>query len=111
MLARENRLTSATDFKAALKTGRKASTEHLVIYLKRVEIPISARFGFLVSKLIGNAVKRNLVKRRLRELSRPYLAEFISSLVVIRALPGSAELSFEQLGAEVNQAMQKLRGR
>ena len=109
MLARENRLTEAADFKAALKSGRKASTEHIVIYIKRVEIPISTRFGFLVSKLIGNAVKRNLVKRRLRELSRSYLSECTSSLVVIRALPGSAELTFDQLGIELEKAMQKLR--
>lgn len=108
MLARENRLSSAADFKAAVKTGRKQSTEHLVIYLKRVETSVPARFGFLVSKLVGNAVKRNLVKRRLREISRGHLQAFPSALVVIRALPGSAEISFSELAAEVSVALGRL---
>ncbi|MFM6980344.1 MAG: ribonuclease P protein component [Micrococcales bacterium] len=108
MLARENRLTAAADFKAAIKTGRKQTTSNLVIYLKRVEVSTSARFGFLVSKLVGNAVKRNLVKRRLREIMRTKLSSFDSSLVVVRALPGAAELSFSELSEQVETALVKL---
>lgn len=107
MLARENRLTSAADFKAAMKTGRKQSAEHLVIYIKRVDTSVPARFGFLVSKLVGNAVRRNLVKRRLREIARTQLESCEGRLVVIRALPGAAELSFSELSHEVLTSIAK----
>lgn len=107
MLARENRLTTATDFKVAMKTGRKQSSAHLVIYIKRVETSVPARFGFLVSKLVGNAVHRNLVKRRLREIARGQLVPLAGHMVVIRALPGAAELTFSELAGECIATLQK----
>jgi ribonuclease P protein component len=107
LLARENRLTTAADFKVAMKTGRKQSSAHLVIYTKRVETSVPARFGVLVSKLVGNAVRRNMVKRRLRELARGQLAPLAGHLVVIRALPGAAELSFSELSGEFVSTLQK----
>lgn len=107
MLARENRLTTATDFKVAMKTGRKQSSAHLVIYTKRVETSVPARFGFLVSKLVGNAVHRNLVKRRLREIARGQLVPLAGHMVVIRALPGAAELTFSALAGECIATLQK----
>lgn len=102
MLARENRLLKAEDFRLTMKQGRKVSSEHLVIYLKRDEAAPHTRFGFVVAKTVGGAVKRNLVKRRLREISRalmPDLGEKLS--VVVRALPGSAELEWNKLREEL----------
>lgn len=98
MLARENRLTKADEFKSVMKAGRKVATDHLIIYLKRDEAKPYARFGFVVAKSVGGAVKRNLVKRRLRELARTQLAHQFE--VVVRALPGSAELEWNKLREE-----------
>jgi ribonuclease P protein component len=59
-----------------------------------------ARAAAVAGRRVGPAITRNRVKRRLRELLRPRLAELPSgSLVVIRALPGSEEASYAQLGA------------
>ena len=45
--------------------------------------------GFVVSKKIGNAVVRNRVTRRLREIVRPHLETLpAGSAIVLRALPG-----------------------
>lgn len=107
MLARENRLTKAADFQAAVKTGRKAVGPNLVIYLKRVDAEAPARFGFLVSKLVGNAVKRNLVKRRLRELCRPLIGKYPQHLIVVRALPGTPELSFAELAEQLETTLSR----
>lgn len=102
MLARENRLIKAEDFRLTMKQGRKVSSEHLVIYLKRDEAAPHARFGFVVAKTVGGAVKRNLVKRRLREISRELMPELGAQLsVVVRALPGSAELDWNKLREEL----------
>jgi ribonuclease P protein component len=116
MLARENRLLKPEDFRTTMKTGRKISTAHLVIYLKRVPGNAQARFGFVVSKAVGGAVQRNLVKRRLRTAVRTQLLSVDSPQepaafdLVVRALPGSAELDWNKLALEVVQATNKAKG-
>jgi ribonuclease P protein component len=84
-----------------MKQGRKIGSDHLVIYLKRDEAAPHARFGFVVAKTVGGAVKRNLVKRRLRAISRETLLPLeIKADVVVRALPGAAELEWAKLRDE-----------
>jgi ribonuclease P protein component len=64
-----------------------------------------SQVGFIVAKTVGNAVTRNLVKRRLREIvvetvrQHPYGVN-----VVVRALPVSADASFGDLVADYRKA-------
>ena len=70
------------------------------------EAVMSARTGFVVSKAVGNAVVRNMVKRRLRHLVRSHLADLPSaSMIVVRALPASAAASYEDLGRDLEAAL------
>jgi ribonuclease P protein component len=102
VLARENRLTSAIDFKSTMKAGNKQVSEHVIIYLKRDEAEPHARFGFLVGKPVAGAVGRNLTKRRLRSIAAEILKANPSNYsLVVRALPGSAELDWNRLREEV----------
>ena len=103
------------DFRTTMKSGRKASTAHLVVYLKRVPGNAQARFGFVVSKAVGGAVQRNLVKRRLRSAIRDSFLispppQSTSFDLVVRALPGSASLDWNKLSSEVVQATNKAKG-
>ena len=67
---------------------------------------VPARAGFVVSKAVGNAVVRNLVKRRLRHLIRPHLADLPpASMIVVRALPASATARYEDLGRDLEAAL------
>ena len=62
--------------------------------------------GFVVSKAVGNAVARNLVKRRLRALVHARLASMPStSSVVVRALPASASASFSAIESDLDGAL------
>jgi ribonuclease P protein component len=84
-----------------MKQGRKVGSDHLVIYLKRDEASPHARFGFVVAKTVGGAVTRNLVKRRLRAISREALSTTaIKADVVVRALPGAGEINWAALREE-----------
>lgn len=95
-------MVSADDFRSTMKQGRKIGSDHLVIYLKRDEAAPHARFGFVVAKTVGGAVKRNLVKRRLRAISRETLLPLsVKADLVVRALPGAAELGWNDLKHEL----------
>lgn len=68
-----------------------------------------ARMGLAVSKAVGHAVTRNLVKRRLRVIAREYeslLPAYID--VVIRAKPSAATANFADLKQQVKRCFSKI---
>lgn len=67
------------------------------------------RFGLIVSKAVGNAVIRHRVARRLRHMCAQVVDELPPGTdVVIRALPGAATASSEDLLRQVRTALRKL---
>lgn len=64
---RENR-----DFQRLFKRGKSVSNSLLVLIYRRTG-QSNNRFGFSISKKFGNAVKRNKMKRRLREICSEYI--------------------------------------
>ena len=66
------------------------------------------RVGFVVGKGVGNAVRRNQVKRRLRHLIRERLDALPGgALLVVRALPGAADQPSSVLAGELDRALAK----
>ncbi len=66
---RRHRLTASKQFSQIHREGLSIANRFLVVRVLSNGLDHS-RFGFLVSKRIGNAVVRNRVKRRLREAVR-----------------------------------------
>ena len=63
------RLRQRTDFLAAA-SGTRVPAAGFVLQARKRTDRGPARFGFTVSKKVGNAVERNRVRRRLREIVR-----------------------------------------
>ena len=63
------RLRRRADFRAAA-AGLRASVGGFVVQARRRAEDGPVRIGFTVSRQVGNAVERNRVKRRLREIVR-----------------------------------------
>jgi len=63
------RLRQRADFLAAA-SGAKSTAAAFVLQARKRNDSGPARFGFTVSKKVGNAVERNRVRRRLREIVR-----------------------------------------
>jgi len=67
------------------------------------------RFGFIISKQVGNAVIRNTVRRRLKAVCAAAIADVPKGTdVVIRALPASAIATFAELDADVTRCLARL---
>lgn len=114
MLTRTNRLTSGESFSRAVRRGRRAGTGTLVLHLA-VPAPddagssAPARVGFVVSKAVGPAVARNLVRRRLRHLARERLPLLpCSAMLVVRALPPARAASYAALGGDFDSALARV---
>lgn len=87
MLAKAARLRTAEDFRSTMRRGVRCGRPGLVLHMVRTDQPPS-RAGFVVSKAVGNAVRRNRVKRQLRHLVVERLAGVPFDVdVVVRALP------------------------
>ncbi|AZA14740.1 ribonuclease P protein component [Corynebacterium choanae] len=68
----------------------------------------TTRIGLVVGKAVGNAVTRHRVSRQLRDISRELCTTFDQPVdIVIRALAGAAELSYDELHATVFRCAQK----
>jgi ribonuclease P protein component len=105
-LARANRLVTADDYRRLVRRGRRVTTQHAVVYLARADHTSAPRFGFIVAKSVGVAVKRNLVRRRLKALSFEALDRLEPGTeIVIRALPGAAQASWDILRSEISGAL------
>lgn len=105
MLAKANRVTSADDYRSIVRRGAKVAGAHTVSYLRSRESGTDARFGFIVSKKVGSAVRRNLVRRRLKAACRELVDGGVSAVdVVVRALPTAADADFHALRADVVSA-------
>ncbi len=69
------------------------------------------RVGLVVGKAVGNAVRRNKVKRRLRHLVRERLEALpTGGIAVVRALPASADAGYGDLARDLDTALRRLRG-
>ncbi len=67
------------------------------------------RLGLSVSRRVGNAVTRNTVRRRLREVFYSTLHEIPGDLdLVVSARPPAAEATFEELREEYLRSLHKL---
>lgn len=67
------------------------------------------RLGLSVSKKVGTAVKRNWVRRRLKEIFRSSSDGLPGGVdLVVSARPASAEASYEELSLEFSRSLRKL---
>ncbi|MGV8970067.1 MAG: ribonuclease P protein component [Microbacteriaceae bacterium] len=109
MLARQNRVITADDFRATVRRGRRFAAPHTVVYAVEEEKNTPARFGFIITKSVGGAVERNLIRRRLRSIvaDRASDKRIVRSNIVVRVLPGATDASWLELRDEVTQAIDK----
>lgn len=97
---KKNRLSNNCDFENVLKNGKllKCKFFTLKILKNNLEYP---RLGIRINKKIGNAVKRNKIKRMIKEIFRMNKNEFNENIDIV-LIPYSNILSanFDTLNKE-----------
>lgn len=98
-------LTKRADFLAANRGLRNARPGFVL--LTRPNQGQGMRFGITVTKKVGNAVVRNRIKRRFRELLRAALptAGLADHDHVLIGRDGAIERDFARMGAELGHAL------
>ena len=89
--------------------GRRIGGKFLLVIFAPSSF-LDVRFGLTVSKHVGNAVTRNRVKRRLRDILRHQKATLMGSGldVVWIAKAEAASTSYDALRLEVTTLMQRI---
>jgi ribonuclease P protein component len=110
---RRNRLTRGADLRALAREGEKLRTATIDIWIA-AGAGLVNRIGFIVPKYGHSAVRRNRLKRILRELTRTTLLGALRTSttgatmdIVMRARPSAYSASHDALTGE----FERLRGR
>jgi ribonuclease P protein component len=105
---KRTRLTDSPDFERVYRQGTAYRGKLFSVHAFPNEFG-TPRLGLSVSRRVGNAVMRNTVRRRLREVFYSVLPEIPSNLdLVVSARPAAAEATFQELGEEFVRALGKL---
>ena len=110
MPAKTHLVTRGDDYRYIVRKGNRVGGASCITHaVLHVGCEQPARFGFIVSKTVGNAVTRNLVRRRLKTIVDQRLSRgFTGADVVFRLLPRSAEISFQDLKGEIDRALDRV---
>jgi ribonuclease P protein component len=107
---RGSRLLRHADFQRVYETGRRQFSAHMTFfYLLGDAAPHRAHVGFTVGRVLGPAVQRNRIRRRMRDavrhnlsvLDRSLAERKLSAEVVINPKKGALHAEIAQLRAEV----------
>ena len=98
-------MRKTADFAAVWSEGRSKVDRLFVARVRPNGLGVT-RFGFSVSKRIGNAVVRNRVKRRLREVTRATAVEAGFDIVIV-ARNGAADVEFGRIERSIRNLLRR----
>ncbi len=104
MLTRTDRLRRRQEFVRAQARGRRRHTTHFGVCLAP-SASGSPRLGIIVGRKLGKAVRRNRIKRLVREFFRRHKGLLPSGDIIIMAKRGAAELHYSQVSEELRRVL------
>jgi ribonuclease P protein component len=104
------RLTDSPEFERVYRQGTAYRGKLFAVHAFPNEHG-TPRLGLSVSRKVGNAVTRNVVRRRLREVFQSCVSGLSENLdLVVSARPAAAEATFEELQEEFCKSLGRIGG-
>ena len=103
-MQRTYRLRKNKQFNYVYRRGKSGACRELVLLHAKGQ---GLKVGFSVSKKVGNAVTRNLVKRRLRECFREHIGRVRPGFYIVVARPIAAEAEYAVLQRSLTHLLRK----
>jgi ribonuclease P protein component len=101
------RLLRHADFERVYKQGRRHFAAHMTVFYLLRERGEGFRVGFTVGRVLGGAVDRNRIKRRLRESVRlRWPGVQVPVDVVVNPKKSVLKLEFAELEKEIGRAFE-----
>jgi len=102
-------IKKSNEFSKIFGQGRSVADDKFVL-IARKNGSDSIRFGFSISKKVGKAVTRNMLKRLLKEVCRLNMHNFTSGYdYMIIARKGSGKCDFHEVKARISNLASRLR--
>ncbi len=104
-------LTKKKEFERVFNEGKVIKNEFVVLYVIRNDFSHS-RIGLVVSKKVGNAVRRNRAKRLLREVYRlnKHLLTVHVDIIAIPRQPFTTDLKLSDIEEGFRKLLLKMNG-
>lgn len=103
---RENSLKRHKEFHYTYRVGKPCGGRHFTLIFARNRLN-KVQVGFSVSKKIGNSVRRNRCKRRLRACFTPFLPQVKAGYnLIFVARESSLDAPFVELSAAMRRSLQ-----
>ena len=100
-LPRAQRVRRTSDFGRVRQHGSSWTGRLMIIAVLPLPDEPQAKFGFTVTKRIGNAVVRNKIRRRLASITGSFAPQIkVPHLIVTIPRHGAAKAEFETIRAE-----------
>ncbi|MCL2234470.1 MAG: ribonuclease P protein component [Firmicutes bacterium] len=104
MLSKQYRLTKQGSFRYVYNNGqRKQNTAFRLSFV----LGKTLKVGIVISKKLGKANKRNLIKRRIRAIFRENIQNIKKSQIVLSVKEEAADMLFKDLRKEVLGVLKK----
>lgn len=100
-------LKRRSDFSTLIRQGKRLSSKHITLYFTEAN---TLKYGFAVSRKVGNAVKRNKARRRIKEIlqqKKEMLPDKKKVVVFIKS--GCERIEFCKLESEYVNLLEKIK--
>lgn len=107
MLAKSHRLAKQNDFRKVFARGKKIASQFFVVYFLKTDLK-NPRVAVIVSnKISKQAVVRNKLKRRMREIVKKNLKKLAHDIIV-SAKPAALNQKYLKLSEDLASSLEKI---
>ena len=124
-MAAKHRIRRGADYRAVVRTGYRVGGKYCLAHAvllypesdqnenvsrETLAADLTPRFGFIITKAVGKAVTRNLVRRRMQSICDEAVREgFSGATVVFRVFPQAAAVNYQELRHSVLKQLNRVR--